>query len=291
MKNIGFIGLGNMGFFMSRNLSQANYLINGYDINEEAFTKLKKYNIIQKTSINEINDDNEIIITMLPNGAVVEKVWNSLLKNLKSNTLLVDCSTIDVETTKRLHNLAKNKNLLSLDAPVSGGTIGADNGSLTFMVGGTEEAYNKMLPLFEIMGKKSILCGEAGSGQATKMCNNLLLAITMSGLGEAIKLANSQSLDMNKFYNVLSTSTGSCWALNNYSPIRGIGPSSPADNDFKPGFSSRLMLKDLSLALSAAAHSNLELEIGKKVLKNYKSLVDNKKGDLDFSSIVNYDNS
>ena len=289
MKKVGFIGLGNMGFFMSRNLSQANHLINGYDVNEDAFTKLKQFNIIQKKSINEINDDNEIIITMLPNGTVVEKVWNSLLKNLKSNTLLVDCSTIDIKTTMRLHKMAKSKNLLSLDAPVSGGTIGADNGSLTFMVGGTEEAYNKMLPLFEIMGNKSILCGEAGSGQATKMCNNLLLAITMSGLGEAIKLANSQSLDMNKFYDVLSTSTGSCWALNNYSPIKGIGPLSPADNDFKPGFSSQLMLKDLSLALSAATDSNIDLEIGKKVLKNYKSLVDNKKGDLDFSCIVNYD--
>ena len=287
MKKVGFIGLGNMGFFMSRNLSQANYLINGYDDNPDAFTKLKKFNIIQKTSINEINDDNEVIITMLPNGTVVEKVWNSLLKNLKSNTLLVDCSTIDIETTKRLHNMAKSKNLLSLDAPVSGGTIGADNGSLTFMVGGTEEAYKKMLPLFEIMGNKSILCGKAGSGQATKMCNNLVLAITMFGLGEAIKLANTQSLDMQKFYDVLSTSTASCWALNNYTPIKGVGPISPADNDFNPGFSSQLMFKDLSLALSAASNANLNLDFGNRILNKYKEHINLKKGHLDFSDIIN----
>ena len=287
MKKVGFIGLGNMGFFMSRNLSQANYLINGYDVNPDAFTKLKKFNIIQKTSINEINDDNEVIITMLPNGTVVEKVWNSLLKNLKSNTLLVDCSTIDIETTKRLHNMAKSKNLLSLDAPVSGGTIGADNGSLTFMVGGTEEAYKKMLPLFEIMGNKSILCGKAGSGQATKMCNNLVLAITMFGLGEAIKLANTQSLDMQKFYDVLSTSTASCWALNNYTPIKGVGPISPADNDFNPGFSSQLMFKDLSLALSAASNANLNLDFGNRILNKYKEHINLNKGHLDFSDIIN----
>ena len=230
---------------------------------------------------------NEIIITMLPNGKIVEEVWTELLDIVKINTLLVDCSTIDIQTTKRLHIMAEKRNVLSLDAPVSGGTIGADNGTLTFMVGGKESSYNKMLPLFNVMGSKSILCGKAGSGQATKMCNNLLLAITMSGLGEAIKLAKSQNLDMNKFYDVLSTSTGSCWALNNYSPIKGVGPISPADNNFEPGFSSQLMLKDLSLALGAAADTNLDLEFGKKALHNYRRLVDDNKGNLDFSNIIN----
>ena len=202
MKNIGFIGLGNMGFFMSKILASNNYNVDGYDINQDVFTKLKNVNIKQKMSIEEISCENDIIITMLPNGIIVKEVWALILNNIKPGSLLVDCSTIDIDTTKILHEMAKDKNVLSLDAPVSGGTIGAENGTLTFMVGGQEEAYNRMVPLFEVMGNKSILCGKAGSGQATKMCNNLVLAITMFGLGEAIKLANTQSLDMEKFYEV-----------------------------------------------------------------------------------------
>ena len=287
MKNIGFIGLGNMGFFMSKNLSSDKYTVNGYDINKDVFNKLKEFGVNQKMNLNDISNDNDIIITMLPNGVAVEETWTKILNNIQSNTLLVDCSTIDIETTKKIHKMANDKNILSLDAPVSGGTIGADNGSLTFMVGGETKAYKKMLPLFKVMGQKSILCGAAGSGQATKMCNNLLLAITMSGLGEAIRLANSESLNMEKFYEVLSTSTGSCWALNNYAPIKGIGPESPADNEFKPGFSSQLMLKDLSLALTAAKKADLNLTFGKEVLKKYQRLINNNKGNLDFSNIIN----
>lgn len=287
MKNIGFIGLGNMGFFMSKILASNNYNVDGYDINQDVFTKLKNVNIKQKMSIEEISYENDIIITMLPNGIIVKEVWALILNNIKPGSLLVDCSTIDIDTTKILHEMAKDKNVLSLDAPVSGGTIGAENGTLTFMVGGQEEAYNRMVPLFEVMGNKSILCGKAGSGQATKMCNNLVLAITMFGLGEAIKLANTQSLDMEKFYDVLSTSTASCWALNNYTPIKGVGPISPADNDFKPGFSSQLMFKDLSLALSAASNANLNLDFGNRILNKYKEHINLNKGHLDFSDIIN----
>lgn len=287
MKNIGFIGLGKMGFFMSKNLSSNNYNVSGYDIDQTVFKKLKKFNVKQIFSLDQISEKNSIIITMLPNGEIVKEVWTSLLSQISPNTLLVDCSTIDIETTKYLHNEAEKKDVLSLDAPVSGGTVGAENGTLTFMVGGKQEAYNEMLPLFEIMGNKSILCGKAGSGQATKMCNNLVLAITMFGLGEAIKLANSQSLDMEKFYEVLSTSTASCWALNNYTPIKGVGPTSPADNQFKPGFSSQLMLKDLSLALSAANNANIDLDFGNRILEKYKEHVNNNKGHLDFSDIIN----
>ncbi len=288
MKKIGFVGLGNMGFYMSKNLSMNNYTVGGYDINQSVFQNLKEFNINQVSSLIKIASENDVIITMLPNSVIVEEIWTEILNNIRQNTLIVDCSTIDIETSKKLHNIAKTKNISSLDAPVSGGTIGAENGTLTFMVGGDNETYKQITPLFEVMGNKSILCGPAGSGQATKMCNNLLLAITMSGLGEAIKLANSQSLDMEKFYQVLSTSTGSCWALNNYCPIKNIGPTSPADNNFKPGFSSQLMLKDLSLALSASLQANLNLNIGKKVLKNYQKLVENQEGHLDFSNIINY---
>jgi len=287
MTNIGFVGLGNMGLFMSKNLSEAGYEVHGYDINENVFNKIEKFGISKKTSLDEISKECEIIITMLPNGIIVKEVWTSMLNNIKLGSLLVDCSTIDIETTKILHEMAKDKGVLSLDAPVSGGTIGAENGTLTFMVGGNDDAYDQMIPLFDVMGNKSILCGEAGSGQATKMCNNLVLAITMFGLGEAIKLANSQSLNMEKFYQVLSTSTASCWALNNYTPIKGVGPQSPADNDFKPGFSSQLMLKDLSLALSAANNANLNLDFGNRILEKYKEHVNGNKGHLDFSDIIN----
>lgn len=288
MKKIGFIGLGNMGFFMAKNLSLNNYIVSGYDVNQSVFQKLRKFKINQVSSLNKLSNENDIIITMLPNSVIVEEIWTEILNNIRQHTLIVDCSTIDIETSKKLHNIARTKNISSLDAPVSGGTIGAENGTLTFMVGGDNETYKQITPLFEVMGNKSILCGPAGSGQATKMCNNLLLAITMSGLGETIKLANSLSLDMQKFYEVLSTSTGSCWALNNYCPIKNIGPTSPADNNFKPGFSSQLMLKDLSLALSASQRANLNLNIGKKVLKNYQKLVENQEGHLDFSNIINY---
>tara|TARA_B110000503_G_C6832454_1_gene283383 strand:- start:17 stop:571 length:555 start_codon:yes stop_codon:yes gene_type:complete len=178
-------------------------------------------------------------------------------------------------------------NINSLDAPVSGGTIGAENGSLTFMIGGKLEAFEKMLPLFKIMGSKAILCGDEGSGQATKICNNLLLAITMVGLGEVIELANANKLDMEKFYEVISTSTGSCWALNNYCPIEGIGPISPADNNFKPGFSSQLMLKDLSLAIDAAETDDLKLKLGEIVFQKYKNMIECNEGTSDFSNIIN----
>ena len=287
MKNIGFVGLGNMGFFMSKNLSSNNYNVNGYDIDQTVFKKLMKFKVHQTLSIDQISTKNDIIITMLPNGKIVKEVWTSLLSKISPNTLLVDCSTIDIETTKYLHDEAEKKDVLSLDAPVSGGTVGAENGTLTFMVGGKKEAYNKMLPLFDIMGNKSILCGKAGSGQATKMCNNLVLAITMFGLGEAIKLANSQSLNMEIFHEVLSASTASCWALNNYTPIKGVGAQSPADNDFKPGFSSQLMLKDLSLALSASNNANLNLDFGNRILEKFKEHVNSNKGHLDFSDIIN----
>jgi len=287
MKKIGFIGLGNMGFFMSKNLSLAGFEVNGFDLNKNVFKKLNEFHVNKINSIDEISSQNDIIITMLPNGSSVEEVWISILKNVKPNTLIVDCSTIDIKTSKKMHLIAKNINILSLDAPVSGGTIGAENGSLTFMVGGELEAFNKMLPLFNIMGSKSILCGEAGSGQATKICNNLLLATSMVGLGEAIELANSNKLNMNKFYEVLSTSTSSCWALNNYFPIKGIGPTTPADNDFKPGFSSQLMLKDLSLAIDAAQNDNLKLKLGEIVFQKYKNMIDHNNGSLDFSAIIN----
>ena len=288
MKRIGFIGLGNMGSKMVKNLLQANYKVVGYDINEKLVDELIPNGIHKASSLNEIIDDVDVIITMLPNGEIVKKVFETIIGNLKPDTLLTDCSTIDVQTAKDLHKMCSDKNLLSLDAPVSGGVGGAENGTLTFIVGGNEKAYNLMLPLFEVMGKKSVLCGPASSGQAAKACNNMLLATTMIGVGEAFNLGENLGLDLKKLFDVLSTSTGNCWAINTYCPIEGVGPNSPADNNFQPGFSVNLMLKDLTIALKAIKDTNTLAPFGTKSQENFKRMVDDKKGELDFSAIVNF---
>ena len=288
MKRIGFVGLGNMGSKMVINLLQANYEVIGYDINENLVDELVTNGIHKASNLNEIIDDVDVIITMLPNGEIVKKVFETIIGNLKPDTLLTDCSTIDVQTAKDLHKMCSDKNLLSLDAPVSGGVGGAENGTLTFIVGGNEKAYNLMLPLFEVMGKKSVLCGPASSGQAAKACNNMLLATTMIGVGEAFNLGENLGLDLKKLFDVLSTSTGNCWAINTYCPIEGVGPNSPADNNFQPGFSVNLMLKDLTIALKAIKDTNTLAPFGAKSQENFKRMVDDKKGELDFSAIVNF---
>tara|TARA_A100001015_G_scaffold310795_1_gene412826 strand:- start:2681 stop:3553 length:873 start_codon:yes stop_codon:yes gene_type:complete len=288
MKKIGFIGLGNMGSKMVVNLLKANYEVIGYDINEKFIDELIPNGIHKVSSLNKIPNDVDVIITMLPNGKIVEEVYENIVNGLKPNTLLTDCSTIDVKTAKSLHKICSEKNLLSLDAPVSGGVGGAENGTLTFIVGGNEKAYNLMLPLFEVMGKKSVLCGSASSGQAAKACNNMLLAITMIGVGEAFNLGENLGLDLKKLFDVLSTSTGNCWAINTYCPIEGVGPSSPADNNFQPGFSGNLMLKDLTIALKAIKDTNTKAPFGINSQKNFKKFVDKNKGELDFSAIVNF---
>jgi 3-hydroxyisobutyrate dehydrogenase len=288
MKKIGFVGLGNMGTRMVTNLLKANYEVIGYDINEEFVKQLLPKGLKKASDLNDMSKDIDIIITMLPNGEIVEKVLDSIIDNLKTGTLITDCSTIDVDKAKILHKKCENRKLLSLDAPVSGGVGGAENGTLTFMVGGTQDAYKIMLPLFEVMGKKSLLCGSYGTGQATKACNNMLLATTMIGVGEAFNLGKNLGLDPQKLFEILSTSTGSCWAINNYCPIKGVGPESPADNNFEPGFSASLMFKDLSIALKAIESTNTTAPFGKKAQENFGNMVNHKKGDLDFSAITKF---
>ena len=188
MTKIGFIGLGNMGAKMTMNLLKANYEVIGYDINKEFVNNLLPKGLKQASNLNDIAEDTDIVITMLPNGDIVEEVYDNIIDKFKPGTLFVDCSTIEVNKAKELHKKCEDKKILSLDAPVSGGVGGAEQATLTFMVGGTENAYKMMLPLFEVMGKKSLLCGSSGSGQATKACNNMLLATTMIGVGEAFSL-------------------------------------------------------------------------------------------------------
>ncbi len=288
MTKIGFIGLGNMGAKMTMNLLKANYKVVGYDVNQELVNNLLPKGLNKASNLSDISKDTDIVITMLPNGDVVEEVYDNLIDKFKPGTLLVDCSTIEVNKAKELHKKCEHKKILSLDAPVSGGVGGAEQGTLTFMVGGTENAYKMMLPLFEVMGKKSLLCGSSGSGQATKACNNMLLATTMIGVGEAFSLGQNLGLDPKKLFEILSTSTGSCWAINSYCPIKGVGPSSPADNDFRPGFSADLMLKDLTIALNAIETTNTSAPFGKNSRENYKRMVNENQGSLDFSAITKF---
>ena len=286
MKKIGFVGLGNMGSRMVTNLLNANYEVIGYDINEEFVKRLLPKGLKKASDLSDLSKDIDIIITMLPSGEIVEEVLSSIIDRLNPGTLITDCSTIDVDKAKSLHKKCKDRKLQSLDAPVSGGIGGAENGTLTFMVGGTEDTYKLMLPLFKVMGKKSLLCGSYGTGQATKACNNMLLATTMIGVGEAFNLGQNLGLDPQKLFEILSTSTGSCWAINSYCPLKGVGPKSPADNDFQPGFSMDLMFKDLSIALKAIESTKTSAPFGIRAQENFKRMVDDKKGSLDFSAIT-----
>lgn len=287
MKNIGFIGLGNMGFEMIQNLKKSNYNILGYDINKNVYSKLSNLNIKTTNEIIDIFKNSDVIFTMLPDGKAVKKVFSENLQYAHKKCIIVDCSTIDIETTNYIHDLAKNLQILSLDAPVSGGVSGAKAASLTFMVGGEETTYNLILPIFNQMGNKVIYCGKDCSGQAVKICNNLILAISMIGVGEAINLAKELKLDLQKLYDVTSTSSAACWAINNYFPVSGIGPNSPADNNFVPGFSSDLMKKDLSLAINASKSDTNFLVFGEQALDKYKKMSKIGKGKNDFSDIVN----
>lgn len=287
MNNVGFIGLGNMGKGMVENLVKNGLNVTGYDINEEVFKKFENIKLERVSNIQNLAHKCDIIITMLPDGNAVHKVWSELIPNCKSETVLVDCSTIDVNTSIETQENAKKNNLLTLDAPVSGGVTGADNGSLTFMVGGNENVYKEIKFLFDIMGDNSILCGKIGAGQSAKICNNLLLATTMIAVGESFSLGKNLGLDLDKLFDVISTSSGSCWAVNNYCPIKGVGPQTPSDNNFKGGFSGSLMYKDLCLAIDAARGTNTNLSYGIKTLKKFEDLIDKKQGHLDFSNIIN----
>ncbi len=288
MKKIGFIGLGNMGSKMAIHLLKANYKVIGYDINQKVMDQLSTKGLKRAYDLSDVSKDTDIIITMLPNGDIVEEALDDIIESLKPGTLITDCSTIDVDKSKELHKKCKAKNLLFLDAPVSGGVGGAENGTLTFMVGGNENAYKIMSPLFQVMGQKSLLCGSCGSGQATKACNNMLLATTMIGVGEAFNLGTNLGLDPKKLFEILSTSTGSCWAVNNYCPITGVGPKSPADNNFEPGFSANLMYKDLSIAIKAINETNTFAPFGINAREKYRKMVNDKKGNLDFSAVIKF---
>ena len=286
MKNIGFIGLGNMGAKMAVHLLKAGHNVFGYDLDENLVDQLSKQGIKKIKSLVNFAQDKDIIITMLPDGNIVENVINNLLTEIKNNPFFIDCSTIDVNTAVTINNLCLNKNIKFLDAPVSGGTTGASNGTLTFMVGGEEAVFNSVIPLLDLMGSKSVYCGKSGSGQATKLCNNMLLAITMIGVSESFNMAKNLNLNLDTLFEVISTATGSCWAVNNYCPIPNVGPVTPADNNFLPGFSAKLMSKDLKLAINAAKNSHSSVNFGQMAEEIYTKMAQGVNGDKDFSAII-----
>ena len=279
---IGFIGLGNMGAPMAANLIKAGHSVTGFDtagIIVEGMTNA--------TSAAEAVMRADLVITMLPNGAILRAVADQILPAMHEGSILLDCSTVDVDSTRAVAQDAAARGILALDAPVSGGTGGAKAGTLTFMVGGTEAAFHTAQPLFEIMGQKAVHCGAAGNGQAAKICNNMILGVTMIASCEAFALADKLGLDRQAMFDVVSTSSGYSWTMNAYCPAPGIGPASPADNEYQPGFAADLMLKDLRLSQQAAEAVDADTPLGQAATDLYRRFVEDEDGSgRDFSAML-----
>ncbi len=288
MAKITFIGLGNMGLPMALNLQKAGHEILGVDVVPAARTSATELGIELADNNLEAVQKADITIFMLPNGEIVTKVAKETLSAMKPHSLLIDCSTIDVASAKNLHQLAKEANIHCLDAPVSGGVGGAQGGTLTFMVGGTRTSFNLGKPYFEIMGQKAVHCGDGGAGQSAKICNNMLLGISMIGTCEAFLLAEKLGLSQSALFDVISTSSGSCWSVNTYCPVPNVGPKSPADNDYKAGFAAALMLKDLSLSQQAANSAKAPTPLGEHATKLYQQMVDEGGEMTDFSGMIEF---
>ncbi|SMQ69691.1 3-hydroxyisobutyrate dehydrogenase [Altererythrobacter xiamenensis] len=284
---IAFIGLGNMGGGMAANLAKAGHEVRAFDLSEEALARAKDAGCATFGSARAAAEDCEAVVSMLPNGAIVRDVYTSdIIGQAPQGTVFLDCSTIDVATAKDVIALAENAGYDMVDAPVSGGIAAANGGTLTFMVGGTEEAFERAKPILEAMGKAVIHAGEAGAGQTAKICNNMLLAITMIGTAEAMKMAERLGLDPQKFYEISSQSSGYNWSLNAYTPLPGVGVESPADNDYQGGFATALMLKDLRLAMEAAETSDSAVPLGSRAASLYEDFAGAGNGGLDFSAII-----
>lgn len=286
MTKIGFIGLGNMGLPMANNLQGAGFEVVGFDTSSDACQAARNANIQIAENARKAVADASSVITMVPNGEIACAVANEILDAMPANSLLMDCSTIDVNTAREIHALAKHSGQLSLDAPVSGGVGGATAGTLTFMVGGSPESFNHGTTLLDVMGQKAVHCGDSGAGQAAKICNNMLLGISMIGTCEAFALAEKLGLDQSRLFDVVSTSSGSCWSVNTYCPLPEVGPTSPADNQYQPGFAAALMLKDLTLAMQAASESGATTNLGEQATSLYKKMNELGHGDDDFSGII-----
>jgi 3-hydroxyisobutyrate dehydrogenase len=289
MTKIGFVGLGHMGLPMAINLVKAGYQVTGYDLQPSALQNFAAAGGLIANDIPEIAQNKEVLITMLQTSQQVLNVChgsNGLFAHAHSGTLFIDCSTIDVNSSREVHQLAQSKNLLVVDAPVSGGTAGATAGTLTFMVGGEESAFKAAQPLLSVMGQKIIHTGTAGSGQAAKICNNMILGISMVAVSEAFVLAEQLQLSPQKLFEVVSNSSGQCWAMTKYVPVPGILEQVPANNEYKPGFAAAMMLKDLLLSQDSAHSTKVATPLGAKATALYQHLIDQGLGEFDFSAII-----
>ncbi|GHE92239.1 3-hydroxyisobutyrate dehydrogenase [Aliiroseovarius zhejiangensis] len=279
---IGFIGLGNMGGPMAANLARAGHEVTGFDM-----VPVDIDGVTMAASGAEAAMGRDVVITMLPNGQILRAVANEIIPAMDAGTTFVDCSTVDVESARDVAKQAADAGLLPVDAPVSGGVGGATAGTLTFMAGGSVDAFAKAEPLFDIMGQKAVHCGDSGAGQAAKICNNMILGITMIGTCEAFALADKLGLDRQKMFDVVSTSSGYSWSMNAYCPAPGVGPQSPADNDYKPGFAAELMLKDLRLSQQAAEAADADTPLGQAATALYQQFVESEDGrGMDFSAML-----
>lgn len=279
---IGFVGLGNMGAPMAANLARADHAVAGFDLRAPL-----PEGVAGAASAAEAARGAEVVITMLPDGAILRRVAAEVIPAMAPGAVLCDCSTVDVESARWLHEAAAAAGLGSLDAPVSGGVGGAAAGTLTFMAGGSDAAFAAVLPLFEVMGRKAVHCGGAGAGQAAKICNNMILGVTMIATCEAFALADRLGLARQKMFDVVSTSSGQSWTMTAYCPAPGVGPQSPADNGYRPGFAADLMLKDLRLSQQAAASADADTPMGALAAELYRRFVEDEDGaGRDFSAML-----
>jgi 3-hydroxyisobutyrate dehydrogenase len=291
MAQIGFIGLGNMGLPMARNLIKAGHSVCGYDLSTAALDRFSALGGIAVRSLDVASMGVDVVITMLPAREQVREVYlgqGGVLASAAPGTLLVDCSTVDVETARAVAAAAKVNELEMLDAPVSGGVAGAQAATLTIMVGGSDAAFERAKPVLEGMGKNIVHAGSAGSGQAAKICNNMILGISMIAVCEAFLLAEKLGLDAHKLFEISSQSSGQCWSMTSYCPVPGMVPTSPANHDYQPGFTAAMMLKDLKLAQDAARLTRAVAPLGAGATAVYQRFVDDGGGAVDFSGIIRF---
>lgn len=291
MAKIGFVGLGNMGLPMAGNLVKKGHEVRGFDIMEDNLSKAAQAGVKKVASAAEAAADVAFLVTMVPTGKETLALYEAsgIFGSAKKGTLFIDASTIDVGQARRAHELAKTAGMLSLDAPVSGGTAGAEGGTLTFMCGGTKEAFEIARPVLEGMGRKVVHCGDAGAGQAVKICNNMMMAINMLGVCEGFALAEKLGITTQTLFDVVSTSTGSSFMLTNYCPVPDLVPTTPSSRNYTRGFNTSLLVKDLTLAQSAAQDTGTATPMGAHALAAFRHFMAMAQSDTrDFSSVIDY---
>lgn len=284
---IAFIGLGNMGGGMAANLVKAGHDVHAFDLAEAALARATENGCTTYTSVKDAVQGADAVVSMLPNGAIVKSVYVAdVVGHAPTSALLLDCSTIDVATARDVASAADAAGYVMVDAPVSGGIAAANGGTLTFMVGGWDEAFARAEPILAAMGKAVIHAGASGAGQAAKICNNMLLGASMVATCETFAMAEKLGLDLQTFYDISSKASGQCWSMTSYCPVPGVGPQSPADNGYQGGFATALMLKDLKLAIAAAKDAGAQVPMGARAEELYSAFADAGNAGLDFSAII-----